>query len=222
MSWTVELLSENVKMYSRKLTNKKVNNLLWKLRRIRDGLSFSNSWKSKETRGKSIPSHSPILKSTFLVGMGLRLGVASTLVSLAILEVWRMTGHSLFFLKLLFSCVSYELSVNTSVDCAPQTCSFWQLEHWNTGCRTFCKVPYQGLPCKYTLMDLRIYVLWLKDLFLELQWKLFIMDTLGPAISGSFLLLYICFPLSEVKMYCMVPLGLQKLVLNREVFVLCP
>ena len=35
----------------------------------------------------------------------------------------------------------------------------------------------------------------------ELQWNLFIMDTLGPAISGSFLLLYRGFPLSEVKMY---------------------
>ena len=34
-----------------------------------------------------------------------------------------------------------------------------------------------------------------------LQWNLFIMDTLGPAISGSFLLLYRGFPLSEVKMY---------------------
>jgi len=36
---------------------------------------------------------------------------------------------------------------------------------------------------------------------LELQWNLFIMDTLGPAISGSFLLLYRVFPHSEVKMY---------------------
>jgi len=35
----------------------------------------------------------------------------------------------------------------------------------------------------------------------HLQWNLFIMDTLGPAISGSFLLLYRGFPLSEVKMY---------------------
>jgi len=34
-----------------------------------------------------------------------------------------------------------------------------------------------------------------------IQWNLFIMDTLGPAISGSFLLLYRGFPLSEVKMY---------------------
>jgi len=33
------------------------------------------------------------------------------------------------------------------------------------------------------------------------QWNLFIMDTLGPAISGSFLLLYRGFPLSEVKLY---------------------
>jgi len=33
------------------------------------------------------------------------------------------------------------------------------------------------------------------------QWYLFIMDTLGPVISGSFLLLYRGFPLSEVKMY---------------------
>ena len=33
------------------------------------------------------------------------------------------------------------------------------------------------------------------------QWNLFIMDTLGPAVSGSFLLLYRGFPLSEVKMY---------------------
>ena len=33
------------------------------------------------------------------------------------------------------------------------------------------------------------------------QWNLFIMGTLGPAISGSFLLLYRGFPLSEVKMY---------------------
>ena len=37
--------------------------------------------------------------------------------------------------------------------------------------------------------------------FLLLQWNLFIMDTLGPAISGSLLLLYRGFPLSEVKMY---------------------
>ena len=36
---------------------------------------------------------------------------------------------------------------------------------------------------------------------LWIQWNLFIMDTLGPAISGSFLLLYRGFPLSEVKMY---------------------
>ena len=35
----------------------------------------------------------------------------------------------------------------------------------------------------------------------HIQWNLFIMDTLGPAISGSFLLLYRGFPLSEVKMY---------------------
>jgi len=34
-----------------------------------------------------------------------------------------------------------------------------------------------------------------------IQWNLFMMDTLGPAISGSFLLLYGGFPLSEVKMY---------------------
>jgi len=34
-----------------------------------------------------------------------------------------------------------------------------------------------------------------------IQWNLFIMDTLGPAISGSFFLLYRGFPLSEVKMY---------------------
>jgi len=34
-----------------------------------------------------------------------------------------------------------------------------------------------------------------------LQWNLFVMDTLGLAISGSFLLLYRGFPLSEVKMY---------------------
>jgi len=34
-----------------------------------------------------------------------------------------------------------------------------------------------------------------------LQWNLFIMDTLGPAISGPFLLLYRGFPLLEVKMY---------------------
>jgi len=36
---------------------------------------------------------------------------------------------------------------------------------------------------------------------LNVQWNLFIMDTLGPAISGSFLLLYRGFPLSEVKVY---------------------
>ena len=35
----------------------------------------------------------------------------------------------------------------------------------------------------------------------SIQWNLFIMDTLGPAISASFLLLYRGFPLSEVKMY---------------------
>ena len=35
----------------------------------------------------------------------------------------------------------------------------------------------------------------------DIQWNLFIMDTLGPAISGSFLLLYRGFPLSEVKTY---------------------
>jgi len=35
----------------------------------------------------------------------------------------------------------------------------------------------------------------------DLQWNLFIMDTLGPAISGSFLLLYRGFPFPEVKMY---------------------
>jgi len=34
-----------------------------------------------------------------------------------------------------------------------------------------------------------------------IQWNLFIMDTLGPAISGSYLRLYRGFPLSEVKMY---------------------
>ena len=34
-----------------------------------------------------------------------------------------------------------------------------------------------------------------------IQWNLFVMDTLGPAISGLFLLLYRGFPLSEVKMY---------------------
>jgi len=33
---------------------------------------------------------------------------------------------------------------------------------------------------------------------LHVQWNLFTMDTLGPAISGS---LYRGFPLSEVKMY---------------------
>jgi len=44
--------------------------------------------------------------------------------------------------------------------------------------------------------------------FMELQWNLFIIDTLGPAISGSFLLLYRGFPLSEVKSIDMVPLGL--------------
>jgi len=49
------------------------------------------------------------------------------------------------------------------------------------------------------------------------------MDTLGPAISGSFfLLLYRGFPLSEVKMYWHGTIGTAKLVLNREVFVLCP
>jgi len=36
---------------------------------------------------------------------------------------------------------------------------------------------------------------------LHVQWNLFTMDTLGPAISGSSLLLYRGFPLSEVKMY---------------------
>jgi len=44
------------------------------------------------------------------------------------------------------------------------------------------------------------------------------MDTLGPAISGSFLLLYRGFPLSEVKMYYHGTIGTAKLVLNREVF----
>jgi len=34
----------------------------------------------------------------------------------------------------------------------------------------------------------------------SIQWNLFIVDTLGPAISGSFLLFYRGFPLSEVKM----------------------
>ena len=33
------------------------------------------------------------------------------------------------------------------------------------------------------------------------KWNLFIMGTLRPAVSGSFLLLYRGFPLSEVKMY---------------------
>ena len=33
------------------------------------------------------------------------------------------------------------------------------------------------------------------------QWNLFIMDTMGPAIYGTFLLLYRGFPISEVKMY---------------------
>ena len=53
---------------------------------------------------------------------------------------------------------------------------------------------------------------------MKLQWNLFIMDTLGPAISGSFLLLYRGFPLSEVKMYSMVA-WTAKLVVNREVFL---
>ena len=35
----------------------------------------------------------------------------------------------------------------------------------------------------------------------RIQWNLFTMDTFGPAISGSFLLLYRGFPLSELKMY---------------------
>ena len=35
----------------------------------------------------------------------------------------------------------------------------------------------------------------------SIQWNLFIMDKLGPASSGSFLLLYRGCPLSEVKMY---------------------
>ena len=47
------------------------------------------------------------------------------------------------------------------------------------------------------------------------------MDTLGPAISGSFLLLYRGFPLSEVKMYSHGTIGTAKLVLNREVFLYC-
>jgi len=55
-----------------------------------------------------------------------------------------------------------------------------------------------------------------------IQWNLFIMDTLGPAISGSFLLLYIGFPLPEVKCISMVPLGLQNLSLSERFFVLCP
>jgi len=36
---------------------------------------------------------------------------------------------------------------------------------------------------------------------IHVQWNLFIMDTLGLTISGSFLLLYRGFPLSEIKMY---------------------
>jgi len=39
------------------------------------------------------------------------------------------------------------------------------------------------------------------------------MDTLGPAISGSFVLLYRGFPPSEVECISMVPLGLQNLSL---------
>jgi len=36
-----------------------------------------------------------------------------------------------------------------------------------------------------------------------IQWNLFVMDSLGPAISWSFLVLHVYrgFPLSEVKMY---------------------
>ena len=50
------------------------------------------------------------------------------------------------------------------------------------------------------------------------QWNLLTMDTLGPAISGSFLLLYRGFPLSEVKCISMVPLGLQNLSLIGRFF----
>jgi len=35
----------------------------------------------------------------------------------------------------------------------------------------------------------------------SIQWNLFTMDTLGPIISGSFLLLYRGFSLSELKVY---------------------
>ena len=56
----------------------------------------------------------------------------------------------------------------------------------------------------------------------SLQWNLFIMDTLGPAISGSSLMLYRGFPLSEVKCINMVPLGLQNLSLIGRFIVLCP
>jgi len=45
------------------------------------------------------------------------------------------------------------------------------------------------------------FMAWLSQYKIIIQWNLFIMDTLGPAISGSFLLLYRGFPLSEVKMY---------------------
>jgi len=55
-----------------------------------------------------------------------------------------------------------------------------------------------------------------------IRWNLFIMDTLGPAISGSFLLLCRGSPLSEVKMYWHGTIGTAKLVLNTEIFVLCP
>ena len=56
----------------------------------------------------------------------------------------------------------------------------------------------------------------------SLQWNLFIMDTLGPAISGSSLMLYRGFPLSEVKCINMVPLGLQNLSLIGRFIVLYP
>jgi len=53
----------------------------------------------------------------------------------------------------------------------------------------------------YCLLIVQVVQYMIMVLKVAIQWNLFIMDTLGPAISGSFLLLYRGFPLSEVKVY---------------------
>ena len=51
-----------------------------------------------------------------------------------------------------------------------------------------------------------------------IQWNLSITDTLGPDISGHFMLQYRGFPLLEVKNVLVTPCGTKIFVLIKEVF----